>query len=102
MTPLTTEQANAVWDVLIQHAGADEHGRDDFVRTQTAGPCDEYRFMGWLGFGGKFWKHSDRWTVTAYPEDWTPGRDAIIAHTDAALAALRTSSVALDKAVQGR
>jgi hypothetical protein len=48
--------------------------------------CREYRFMGALGFGGKFWQQS--MTVTCYPEDETPERRAIIERANAALADL--------------
>lgn len=68
LEPLTPEQANAVYDVLVEHAGASEDGRDDFVFLQTEEVVNEYRFMGRLGFGGKFWNYHGRWYVTAYPE----------------------------------
>ncbi|WP_433730849.1 HNH endonuclease signature motif containing protein [Actinoplanes sp. CA-051413] len=59
--PLTAAQANAVYDLLVQHAGASEDGRDDFVSTQTKGYVREcplggalsafqvilHRFDGW-------------------------------------------------------
>lgn len=82
-------QANAVYDLLIQHAGADEWQRQEFVLMHAEGRCDEFRFIGWLGSGGKFWRH--RWQVSAYPEDLNgrPGRQAIIDVTNAALAALQ-------------
>jgi hypothetical protein len=65
---LTADQANAIYDILVQHAGASERGRDDFVCVQVDVHVDEYRFQGALGMGGKFWNYRDRWYVTAYPE----------------------------------
>ncbi len=83
---LTAEQANAVFDVLVECAGASEWQREEFVLTQTGGRCDEFRFMGSLGSGGKFWRH--RMQVSAYPEDMTPERQATIDTTNTRLAEL--------------
>lgn len=96
MRPLTAEQANAVYDVLVEHAGASEQGRDGFVVTQVNTHCQEYRLGGALGFGGKFWRttgiHREdpdlTWSVSAYPEDMTPERRRAIDDTNQALAAL--------------
>lgn len=87
MTAMTDAQANAVFDVLVQHAGAREWMRDQFVYLHVNGRCDEFRFQGRLGFGGKFWRH--RYEVSAYPEDLTPERRRVIDETSAALAALK-------------
>lgn len=102
MRALTVEQANAVWDVLVEHAGASEAGREDFVIVQAAGRCDEYRFIGSLGFGGKFWTSTSerRWYVTAYPEDTTPERQRVIDVTNAALSGLKASFDALTVALE--
>lgn len=85
---MTEVEADAVYNILVEHAGADEHGRREFAAMHANGRCDEYRFVGWLGFGGKFWRHD--WRVSAYPEDITPGRQAIVDVTNAALADLRS------------
>lgn len=84
---VTEEQANAVYNILVQHAGASEWRRDEFVFMHANGRCDEYRFTGTLGFGGKFWRQ--QWDVTCYQEDVTPQRQKAIDETNAALAALR-------------
>jgi hypothetical protein len=89
--PLTAYQANAVYDVLVQHASADEDGRDDFAVAQMRGQVDEYRFVGSLGFGGKFWNCNDRWYVTCYAEDLTAAGQAAVDATNTALDALRQS-----------
>jgi hypothetical protein len=97
-TGLTDEQANKVYDILVQHAGAQEDGRWDFVFHQTRGHVTEYRFMGLLGFGGKFWRtHWPRWYVSAYPEDLVgrPERHDAIRLTNAALGGLHASYAAL-------
>lgn len=85
---ITAEQANAIYDVLVAEVSAPEGQRDMFVYHQTAGRCDEYRFGGTLGFGGKFWRTNGKWYVTCYPEDRTLERDRWIELTNARLAEL--------------
>jgi hypothetical protein len=84
---VTEDQANAVYDVLVEHAGASEEQRDEFVIMHVNGRCDEYRFIGSLGFGGKFWRHD--WRVSCYREDETPERVEAIRITNEALAGVR-------------
>lgn len=76
-------RANRVWDILEAECGASPAGREDFVVQATLYGITEYRFMGSLGFGGKFW-HDMR--VSCYPEDRTPERDAMIAKANSRLA----------------
>jgi hypothetical protein len=104
---MTVEQANAVYDVLAEHAGASDAfvgesadapvpPRAEFVFHQTREHVTEYRFMGSLGFGGKFWRNADAWYVTAYSEDvkGRPERAQAVNDTNAALAALDKQEVA--------
>ena len=57
MRVLTPDQANAVYDVLVQECGAaGGHDRESFVSQQTTDEIAEWRFCGKLGFGGKFWR----------------------------------------------
>lgn len=84
---MTPEQANAVYEVLVRHAGAREDGRDEFVFHLARG-CEEFRFMGSLGFGGKLYVEPRRWRVGAYPED--------IARWPAMAETIRVTNVALD------
>ena len=95
-TKMTPAIANAIYDILVEHAGAPERHRGDFVHTQqrTDPICAEYRFQGNLGFGGKFWRNpsinGQTWYVNAYREDedrWPDIRPAITT-TNAALADL--------------
>jgi hypothetical protein len=86
---MSKEQANAIYDVLIEHAGASEWLREQFVFLHVNGRVDEFRFMGSLGSGGKFWRHY--WSVTCYPEDATQERLETMARTDKALAKIRES-----------
>lgn len=68
MGTLSEPVANAIYDILIADAGAEESGRQAFVLSTKEG-ITEYRFQGKLGFGGKFWIAHGRWYVNAYPED---------------------------------
>ncbi len=102
MKPLTHAQADAIWDVLVEHAGADGtepegrySARTHFVFAQTDRHVEEYRFGGALGPGGKFWRYAGAWYVTAYPEDIQarPERQQIIDDTNRVLAALNKQEV---------
>jgi hypothetical protein len=98
--PLTEDEANAIYDVLVRHAGAFGDERRHFVQVQTDKPCTEFRFRGSLGFGGKFRRARDRWYVDCYEEDMTPERDRAIRLANAALDGLRASSVALKEGLK--
>jgi len=74
---LKEEKANAMWDVLVAHCGAQERNRQDFVSVVTNQDIKEYRFGGDFGFGGKIW--IDRCSVTCYREKSTPDIEARIA-----------------------
>lgn len=90
--------AHRIYGVLVEHAGAGDETTDwaQFVIAQTNG-CAEYRFMGVLGFGGKFWHNPIRaklgtgpgpFYVNCYPEDLNEKRRTVIDRTNAALAEL--------------
>jgi len=92
---LTEAEANAIYDILIQECGATEicgivptSEREHFVERQMAEEIREWRFCGWLGFGGKFWRNSGRMYVTCYSEDETPKRKAMIESANKRLEAL--------------
>ncbi|GAA0719400.1 hypothetical protein Drose_05725 [Dactylosporangium roseum] len=91
---MTPEQATAVYDILVRHAGARGDGRDEFVHHLTHG-CTEFRFMGSLGFGGKLYVEPGRWRVDCYPEDSTAAREAAIRVANAALNRLHDQLVKL-------
>lgn len=95
MRKITTEQANAAYDILVREAGANgDHGeRYSFVYhvSQSPRPTNEYRFGGKLGFGGKFRNNGNNDGipyVDCYREHLTPEVQAVIATTNAALLAL--------------
>lgn len=79
--PLTELEAWHVYTALMAECGAPEGWRDLFIFNQTAEHVSEWRFIGALGFGGKFWRTrgtrpdgtwGEKWYVSQYPENETP------------------------------
>lgn len=58
---------NKVYTVLVNLGGAREDDRYDFVYHHTTQDTDEWRFIGVLGFGGKYRRKTN--TVDCYKED---------------------------------
>ncbi len=85
---LTPEEAARVWSILVVFAGARLSQTDMFMHHAVVNGVTEYRFIGKLGFGGKY--YSDN-RVSCYPEDRTPERDEIIRITNEKLKALNLS-----------
>jgi hypothetical protein len=85
-----------VYSVLVAHAGARENNRQDFVYRHVAwsenNPYEttEYRFMGRLGSGGKFWCGPESFRVNTYSEEYTPERERMMDNTNTALRELFT------------
>ena len=79
---------NRVFDLLVSIGGAPESMREDFVyhHARSDTPCDEYRFQGKLGFGGKYRRKTNR--VDCYHEDENAERLKIIERLNAELAKL--------------
>lgn len=84
---MNADLANKIFDLLESIGGAHESMRSDFVHNHTEATCDEYRFQGHLGFGGKYrrWKNG----VDCYREDETPERLDIIKRLNEALQKLQ-------------
>ncbi len=85
-------QAEAAWAILVEEVGAraSDMERECFVRYLLK-DGDEYRFIGSLGFGGKFRNNGNNGNVPyvdCYPEDRNERRDAAIASANARLRAL--------------
>lgn len=78
-TVITAEQAERVWVILEEYAGASRSTRDEFMYAATVAGITEFRFGGLLGFGGKFWINCGRWYVNCYREDELPSRLMLIA-----------------------
>jgi hypothetical protein len=89
---MNTETANQIYDVLLANCGPfpSYSNRDSFVREFTAkNHTKEWRFIGTLGFGGKFWDNNGKYYVSCYSEDETPERTRTIAVVNAKLAAIK-------------
>lgn len=81
---------NRVFDLLILHGGAHESMRSDFIFNHTSeSPCNEYRFQGSLGFGGKYYREKSR--VSCYSEDENTKRIVAIRVLNDALQELKSS-----------
>ena len=76
---LNEERANKIYDLLVSIGGAVERDREYFIHTfcKDETGCTEWRFIGYLGFGGKYRNPSNK--VTCYSEDENPKRLDIIA-----------------------
>lgn len=85
---IPAEIADQIFDILVSHVGAHESDRRSFVRYEGSDGI-EFRFIGTLGFGGKFYNNSSRWYVSCYPEDTSPGREELIRCVNDRLATLR-------------
>lgn len=102
--------ANEIYDLLVDHAGAStkDNRRAQFIHFLTNDAASihdtlEFRFMGALGFGGKFWigresflDESDpnwhgEWWVNQYREDETPETVSMVKATQSSLNALYLS-----------
>lgn len=69
---MSEERANKIYDLLVTIGGAREDERVDFIyhHCEDKFPCTEWRFIGHLGFGGKY---KSGWNgVSYYPENETP------------------------------
>lgn len=91
--PMTEEQANQVYDILVDYCDASEKDRPAFVYHHTSQKfydwgSTEYRFMGSLGFGGKFRTQGTDMYVDMYIEDQTPETVEMVRKTNKALASL--------------
>ncbi len=84
---LTVPQAHQVYEILIEYGGATPHGQPDFryAMVHAEIPCQEYRFGGVLGFGGKFHNEDNRFRVSAYAEHTGPEERILMARANAAL-----------------
>lgn len=94
---LTKDIANKVYDILVD-IGASENMRDIFVYAHITDKFQvEWRFMGLLGFGGKFWNEWSyfdekfNWRVSCYSEDENEKREQLIKETNKKLDALASS-----------
>ncbi len=77
-TKLSKESANSIYDILVSMGGAPEDMRHDFIyhHCDSKFGCDEYRFGGKLGSGGKYYSSNNR--VDCYTEDYTSETKTLI------------------------
>jgi len=80
---------SSVYDLLIEYGAYPSH-KDSFVEDHTGEGCSEWRFMGVLGYGGKY--RQLRNEVDCYPEDETPERKEIVKEINAKLALLKEAA----------
>lgn len=69
---------NMIYDILVKFGGAFEGDRMTFVINHLSGnnyPCCEWRFQGHFGFGGKYYRQTNR--VSYYKEDETEELDVL-------------------------
>jgi len=84
---------NRIYDILVKVCGASEGDRDSFVYNQSKrNHPTEWRFIGTLGFGGKFWRVYDRIYVNCYPEHETPATRKTIEEANRQLAQVYADS----------
>jgi hypothetical protein len=89
---MTESRAHRVFDLLERFAKADPDKRTQFVRyTVDNHDHGEFRFIGNLGFGGKFYSTHGRWYVGCYNEDQTTERAQIIVVLNYLIDQIRTS-----------
>ena len=77
MGKLDKNRGEKIYDLLVNIGGAREDERQDFIYHHCVyeNGCQEWRFRGKLGFGGKY---RSTWNgVTYYPETSTDEIDKI-------------------------
>jgi hypothetical protein len=85
------ELANDIFDILVETCDASEGWRANFLHIMTTG-CQEYRFQGNLGFGGKLYNNSSKLYVDCYPEDLTEVRQQAIDLANSRIKALTNNA----------
>ncbi len=79
--------AERIWAILIETCRAYPPEFPEFADYVARPDATEYRFIGSLGFGGKFYIPRG-WRVDCYPEDRTPERLTTITTANEQLAEL--------------
>jgi hypothetical protein len=75
---MTEERANKVYDILVRLGGAVERDRDGFVyhHSRADDICEEWRFSGSLGYGGKYYSDYNR--IDCYKENFNEKTKVVI------------------------
>ena len=83
---LTPAVAEAIYDVVVEICGANPDPREkwSYVRYATGEEqmASEWRFQGYLGFGGKIKNNADRVYVCCYRENENEKRLDLIKQTN--------------------
>lgn len=90
---MSNELANEIYDVLVEVCGAtnDNVMRPSFLHAFTKpNHTAEWRFIGSLGFGGKFWACNGKFYVNCYQEHENTERLATIAEANRRLAEIHS------------
>ena len=89
---ITEEQAEAVLQILQEECSyafdLDEGAVFLHALTDSENPCHEWRFMGALGYGGKFRNNGNHYNtpyVDCYPEHLTAERCSMIGRANGRL-----------------
>jgi hypothetical protein len=88
----------ACFRILVDHAGARKEDEDNFVdammrEVDGTDGVNEWRFMGSLGAGGKFWRTQGNIFVDCYPEDRTEERTTTITLVNQKLSFLQDKDI---------
>ena len=73
---MTVKELNEVYDILVEVGGAAEFFRADFVHAHDKCDCQEWRFAGHFGMGGKY--RSERNRIDYYHENKTEEREILL------------------------
>lgn len=88
---MTKEFLEKVYAILVELGGATLDGwqKDAFIQAHLDKeyPCQEWRFGGRLGFGGKYYSRENR--VDCYIEDYKGARRDLIAQINTKLKSLK-------------
>ena len=76
--------ANTIWSMLVEDCGArkDDIDRHEFVAYLMSEERGEWRFIGNLGFGGKFYFSPFEFRIGCYKEDTTEEKTLLIEETN--------------------
>jgi len=76
------EQVASVFEILVEECGASPKQFDEFsaymLEPDPYKLGKEFRFMGNLGYGGKFYASRYDWRVDCYGDELTPDRQLMI------------------------
>jgi hypothetical protein len=89
---ITENYAREIFDILVEDVSANKNSLEEFLVWSENGER-EFRFVGCLGYGGKFWNYNDKWYVNCYSEDLTPKRQTVIDKVNDKLAALLSQCI---------